>query len=111
MVGLYGAISYAVSQRTREIGIRVALGATSRDVLGDVVGDAMTVAGAGIALGVAGALALSRLLTGLLYGIAPTDPVSFVAATAGLLILTGGAAWLPGRRAARVDPAEALRQN
>jgi len=109
VVGLYGAISYAVSQRTREMGIRVALGATSRDVLGMVLGDGMIVAGAGIAVGVASAALLARLLTGLLYGIGPSDPASFIAASAGLLALTLVASYIPARRAARVDPIRTLR--
>jgi predicted permease len=109
VVGLYGAISYAVSQRTKEMGIRVALGATSRDVLGMVLGDGMIVAGAGIGLGVAGAALLARLLTGLLYGIGPFDPLSFIAASAGLLALTLVASYIPARRAARIDPIRTLR--
>jgi putative ABC transport system permease protein len=109
VVGLYGAISYAVSQRTREMGIRVALGATSRDVLGMVLGDGMIIAGAGIALGVVSAGLLARLLTGLLYGIGPSDPVSFIAASAGLIALTLVASYIPARRAARIDPICTLR--
>ena len=110
VVGLYGVISYAVSQRTREIGIRIALGATSDDVVRAVVADGMIVGGAGIALGVAGALALARLVSGLLFGVTPTDPVSYVAAAIGLLVLTIVAAYIPAIRAARVDPTEALRR-
>jgi len=109
VVGLYGAISYAVSQRTKEMGIRLALGATSRDVLAIVVGDGMIIAAAGIVAGLASALLLARLLTGLLYGIGPADPVSFVAAAAGLFALTLVASYIPARRAARVDPIRTLR--
>jgi putative ABC transport system permease protein len=109
VVGLYGAISYAVSQRTREIGIRVALGATSGAVQRAVVGDGMAVAAAGIAIGTAGALAMARLLTGLLFGVTPADPVSYAGAAIGLLVLSIVAAYIPARRAARVDPTEALR--
>ena len=108
-VGLYGVVAYAVSQRTKEIGIRIALGATSHDVLGMVLNDGMIVAMAGIGIGVASALVLARLLTGLLYGIAPTDPVSFLVASIGLLVLTLVASYIPARRAARVDPIRALR--
>jgi putative ABC transport system permease protein len=108
-IGLYGVVAYAVSQRTREIGIRIALGATSQDVLGMVLGDGMIVAIAGIGAGIVSALMLTRLLAGLLYGIAPTDPVSFVLASAGLLIVTLAASYIPARRAARVSPATALR--
>jgi ABC-type antimicrobial peptide transport system permease subunit len=119
-VGLYGVVMYAVSRRTREIGIRIALGATSREVLGMVVGEGLKIAAAGIALGTAdpaelalgtaAAWALSRVVTGLLYGIAPTDPVSFLAASAGLLGLTLLASYIPARRAARIDPIAALRE-
>ena len=108
-VGLYGVVAYAVSQRTKEFGIRIALGATSRNVLGMVLSEGMIVAVAGVGLGVASALALSRVLNGLLYGIAPTDPVSFLAASIGLLVLTLIASYIPARRAARVDPIGALR--
>jgi len=109
IVGLYGVVSYTVSQRTREIGIRMALGATSEDVLGSVMRDGIVVAAGGIALGVVAAVALSRLLVGLLYGVAPTDPTSFVTAAAGLLGVAIVAAYIPARRAARVEPVDALR--
>ena len=108
-VGLYGVVAYAVSQRTKEFGLRMALGATSHDVLGMVLGDGMIVAIAGVGLGLASAFALARLLTGLLYGIAPTDPVSFLSASIGLLLLTLVASYIPARRAARVEPIRALR--
>ena len=108
-VGLYGVVAYAASQRTKEFGIRIALGATSHDVLGMVLSDGMIVAIAGVGLGLASALALTRLLTRLLYGIAPTDPVSFLVASIGLLLLTLIASYIPARRAARVDPIRALR--
>jgi ABC-type antimicrobial peptide transport system permease subunit len=109
-VGLYSVVACTVAQRTKEIGIRVALGATSRDVLGMVIGEGMRVAIAGIAAGVATALALSRALASLLYGIEPSDPVSFLAAPAGLLLLTLAASYMPARRATAVDPIGALRQ-
>jgi putative ABC transport system permease protein len=110
-VGLYGVVAYAVSQRTKGIGIRIALGATPHDVLGMVLSDGMIVATAGIGIGVASALVLARLLAGLLYGIAPTDPVSFLAASIGLLVLTLVASYIPARRGARVDPIHALRDD
>jgi predicted permease len=108
-IGLYGVVAYAVSQRTREIGIRMALGATSRKVLAMVLSDGLIVAVAGIVAGTASAWALAKVLTGLLYGITPTDPVSFVLASIGLLGLTLLASYIPARRAARTDPVRALR--
>jgi predicted permease len=108
-VGLYGVVAYTVSQRTKEIGIRIALGATSRDVLGMVLSDGMLVASAGVGIGVASAWVLAKLLSGLLYGIAPTDPASFFVASIGLLVLTLVASYIPARQAARVDPIRALR--
>jgi predicted permease len=109
-VGLYGMVAYAVSRRTKEIGIRIALGATSHDVLGLMLGGGMIVGITGVGIGVAGALILARLLAGLLYGIAPTDPVSFGAASVGLLMVTLIASYIPARRAAHVNPIRALRE-
>jgi len=108
-IGLYGVVAYTVSQRTREIGIRIALGATSRNVLTMVLNDGLIIAVAGIVAGTASAWALAKVLSGLLYGITPTDPVSFVAASLGLLGLTLLASYIPARRAARIDPIRALR--
>ena len=108
-VGIYGVMSYTVSRRRHEIGIRLALGATPGEVTGAVVRQGMTMALAGAAAGVAGALLLSRLMRALLYGVSATDPVTFmvVAVTLGLVAL--GATWLPARRASRIDPLAALR--
>jgi predicted permease len=108
-LGTYGVISFGVSQRTREIGIRVALGATRRSVLRLVVGQGVWLAAIGGGLGLAGALVATRVLRSLLYGVAPSDPltlVSIVALLTGAVIL---ASWIPARRAAGVHPVEALR--
>jgi ABC-type antimicrobial peptide transport system permease subunit len=108
-VGIYGALNYAVNLRTREIGVRIALGARPADTLRMIVGDGMRKVGVGIALGLVGALILARSLSGLLYDVAPSDPTALAAgiavlATAGLL-----ACWIPARRASRVDPMTTLR--
>jgi len=109
-VGLYGVVSYVVSRRTREIGVRKALGADALRIGRTVLGQGLVMAGAGIVFGLAGALAVSRLLTALLYSVTPTDPVTYVAVAALLLTVVVLAAWLPARRAASVDPAVALRE-
>jgi putative ABC transport system permease protein len=108
-IGTYGVLSYTVAQRTREFGVRYALGARSGQVLKEVMRQAMQLAGAGLALGIVGALALHKLMAGLLFSVAPTDLSIYV----GVLVLLGtvaaAAAYLPARRAARVDPSTALR--
>jgi putative ABC transport system permease protein len=108
-VGLYGVVSYAVVQRTREIGIRVALGANRRDVVLLMLGQGMILVVIGLVLGLAGAFGLTPLLRNLLYEVKPADPLSFVAVSLVLLLVALIASWLPARRAARVDPMIALR--
>jgi len=108
-IGIYGVMAYAVSERTHELGVRLALGATSGDVLRLVFGEAIALATIGVAAGIAGAIATTRLMTALLFGVAPTDLVTF-AALAGLLVVTAlAASYVPARRAMRVDPMVALR--
>jgi putative ABC transport system permease protein len=108
-IGVYGVMAFSVSQRTRELGIRVALGAVRQDVMRLVVGRAMTLTGLGLALGAAGALAATRLLTQSLYGVQATDPPTYLAIAALMCVVTLLASYLPARRASRVDPMVALR--
>jgi predicted permease len=109
VAGVYAVMAYAVAQRTHEIGVRMALGARTRQVLRLVVGDGMRVACAGVALGLLGAFGLTRLMAGMVEGVSPNDPFTFAAVP----VVLGGAvllaSWLPARRAARVDPMVALR--
>lgn len=109
-IGVYGVMSYSVSQRTREIGVRMALGAGRRDVSGMVVRQGMTLAGVGVAFGLLGAFGLTRLMTSLLYGVDAIDLPTFgiVALTLGMVAML--ASWLPAHRAATLDPADTLRQ-
>ncbi len=108
-IGIYGVMAYTVAQRAQEMGIRMALGAERRDVLGLVLGRGMKLALAGAALGLAGGLALTRLMSSLLYEVTPGDPLSFAGAAALLGLVTLFACWLPARRAANTDPIVALR--
>jgi putative ABC transport system permease protein len=108
-VGIYGAMAYAVNQRTHEIGIRTALGAQRRDVLRLVMRDGAKIALFGIASGIAGALALTRLMTSLLFEVRPTDPATFTGVAILLALVALAACYIPARRAMRVDPMVALR--
>jgi putative ABC transport system permease protein len=108
-VGIYGVMAYAVSQRSHEIGIRMALGAESGDVLRMVVGDGMRLAGIGLVLGIAGSFIAVRYMESQLYGVKATDPLTFVGVATGLAIVAFAACYFPARRATRVDPLVALR--
>jgi putative ABC transport system permease protein len=110
-VGVYGVVSYAAGQRTQEIGIRVALGAKPRDIGRLVVGQGFVPVVVGLGAGLAAAAGLGRLIANLLFGISPTDPMTFVAVPALLLTVALVACYVPARRATRVDPIVALRQD
>ena len=108
-LGLYGTLSFTVAQRTREIGVRVALGAQRLDVFSLVVGKGLKLALIGSVIGLAGALASARLVSSQLYGVKSSDPVTFVSVSLLLVVVAALASWLPARKAAKVDPMEALR--
>jgi len=108
-IGLHGVLAYGVTQRTREIGVRLALGATRSQVLWMVLKQALRWVGAGAALGLIATLALGRLLTALLFGLNPVDPTTIAASAATMVIVAVAAAYFPARRAARLDPLTALR--
>jgi len=108
-VGVYGVVAYTVAQRTREIGVRMALGARGRDVQRMVVAQGMNLALVALAFGVPLSLALARVLGSLLYGVAPTDAATHAATSAAIFALALVASWLPAWRASRIDPMLALR--
>ncbi len=111
IVGLYGVIAYSVSQRRREIGIRMALGAEKNEILKLVISQGIKLALLGVAIGIAGALGLTRFLSGLLYGVKPGDPLTLIAVTALLIAVALLASYIPARQAAKVDPMLALRHD
>jgi ABC-type antimicrobial peptide transport system permease subunit len=109
VVGIYGVIAYAAAQRTREIGVRVALGAQSRDVRSMFIRHGLSLTAVGIALGIAAAMAVTRVMSAFLFGVGPTDPVTYGVVSAALAAVAFVATYLPARRAAGVDPVVALR--
>ena len=109
ILGIYGVISYAVSQRTREIGIRMALGADAREVRGMVVGYALKLSSMGLAAGIAGAFALRRVMASLVFEAGASGPATVAAVAALMLAVAAVASYVPARRASRVDPSIALR--
>jgi putative ABC transport system permease protein len=109
LVGIYGLLSASVSQRTRELGIRIALGATPRNVGRLIVGQGLKLILSGIVIGLVSALALQRVIGKLLYGVSPTDPLTFTMISLLLIAVALLACWIPARRATKVDPLTALR--
>src|SRR6185369_11074044 len=109
VTGVYGVLAYSVSQRTHEVGIRMALGAGHRDVLRLFMGQGMKLVLLGLVIGLTGAFALTRLMSSLLFGVSTTDAATFVAVAVGLMLVGVFACYLPARRATRVDPLIALR--
>src|SRR5262249_41277133 len=109
IVGIYGVIAYSTAQRTHEIGVRRALGATRADVLWMVIRDGVRLGVVGVVIGIAAAAAASRLLSGLVFGVSTHDPLTFIALPAGLVLVAVLASWIPARRALLVEPVKALR--
>jgi putative ABC transport system permease protein len=108
-IGVYGVISFSVTRRTREIGLRIALGARARDVMFMVVRQAVTLATIGVAIGVGGALALTKVTQGMLFGVNPREPFAYLGVSVLLIAIATLAAFVPARRAARISPSVALR--
>ncbi len=110
MMGLYGVIAYLVSQRTREMGVRMALGASTGGIIRMVLGQGLTLAAIGVVIGVAAAVGVTRFLESVLFGVEPTDPLVFSLAATGVIAGSLLAMYMPARRAASVDPATTLRE-
>ena len=108
-IGIYGVMAYSIAQRTREVGIRMALGAQPGDVLKLVIGQGMLLAGTGVVVGLIAAFGVARLFASLLFGVRPTDPLTFIAVAAVMSLSALAACYFPARRAMRVDPIVALR--
>jgi putative ABC transport system permease protein len=108
-IGIYGVMSYSVSQRTREFGIRMALGAEGREVALDVVKSGLVLVGLATLIGLAGAVSLSRVMQGMVFEISTHDPVTLIGVSLFLAVIALAACYLPARRASKVDPVEALR--
>ncbi len=109
LIGIYGVIAYSVAQRVQEVGIRRALGARQSDILGLILGQAIVLAVAGVAVGIGGAIALTRVMKTMLFQVSATDPLTFVAIASLFLFVALAASYIPARRAARIDPMAALR--
>jgi ABC-type antimicrobial peptide transport system permease subunit len=108
-LGIYGVVSYGVNQRTQEIGIRMALGASASRLQAGIIGQTLALAAAGMVIGAVASLALARALSGLLFGVTATDPLTFLAMPIVLALVALIAGYLPARRASRIDPSTALR--
>jgi ABC-type antimicrobial peptide transport system permease subunit len=108
-IGIYGLVSFSTQQRTAEIGIRMALGARGHAIVTMIVREGVALAAPGLALGVLGALVLTRFMRHMLYGVVPTDPITFVQLSLLVLLIAAVAAWVPARRAVSRDPVRALR--
>jgi putative ABC transport system permease protein len=109
LIGIYGVLSYTVSQRVPEIGVRIALGAQRNEILRGTIGDGLRLAVPGVLIGIATAVGVSRLVRAVLFDVSPTDPVSYVVLTGCVLVVAVVACYLPARRASRVDPLSAIR--
>ena len=110
-IGMYGLISYSVAQRTREIGVRVVLGAQPTDVFRMVLGQGAKLAGAGVGIGLVAAFGVTRLMASFLYGVRASDPGTFLGVAIFLVMIATAACYIPARKATRVDPMEALRHD
>jgi putative ABC transport system permease protein len=110
-IGVFGVMAYTVTQRTHEIGVRMALGARTRDILQHVLGQGMKLVLIGGTLGLGGAIVAARALDSMLFGVSPGDPLTFAAATVLLALIGFAACWIPTQRATKVDPLVALRHN